>query len=203
VNYLVGLTGGIGSGKSTVADMFAALGVRIIDTDLISRQLTRAGGAAIPALRDAFGASVIDAQGALDRTVMRKLVFSYPEEKMRLETILHPLILAQAKQQAASQTEAPYTVVVVPLLFENRRYSDWLNRVITVDCPEEAQIRRTMQRSQLDETAVRGIMAQQLGREARLTFSDEKILNNGSLDDLKKQVIGIHHRLSALAAESD
>jgi dephospho-CoA kinase len=122
---------------------------------------------------------------------------------MRLEAILHPRILAQAKQQAASPTDAPYTLVVVPLLFENRRYSDWLNRVITVDCPEETQIKRTMQRSQLDEAAVRAIMAQQLSREARLTLSDEIILNNGSLEDLEKQVVGMHHRLSALATESD
>ena len=203
MSYLVGLTGGIGSGKSTVADLFAALGARIIDTDLISRELTQTGGAAIPALREAFGAGVIDAQGALDRAAMRELVFSHPEEKKRLEAILHPLILEQAKQQAASPTDAPYTLVVVPLLFENRRYSDWLHRVITVDCPEETQIKRTMQRSQLDEAAVRAIMAQQLSREARLTFSDEKILNNGSLDDLKKQVVGMHRRLSALATESD
>jgi dephospho-CoA kinase len=203
VNYLVGLTGGIGSGKSTVADLFAALGARIIDTDLISRQLTQVGGAAIPALREAFGTGVIDAQGALDRAAMRKLVFAHPKEKMRLEAILHPLILAQAKQQAANPTDAPYTMVVVPLLFENRRYSDWMNRVITVDCPEETQIKRTMQRSQLDEAAVRAIMAQQLSREARLTFSDEKILNNDSLEDLEKQVVGMHHRLSALATESD
>ena len=203
MNYLVGLTGGIGSGKSTVADLFAALGVRIIDTDLISRQLTQVGGTAIPALREAFGTGVIDTQGELDRAAMRKLVFSHPEEKKRLEAILHPLILAQAKQQAASPIDAPYTLVVVPLLFENRRYSDWMNRVITVDCPEETQIKRTMQRSQLDEAAVRAIMAQQLSREARLTFSDEKILNNGSLEDLEKQVVGMHHRLSALATESD
>jgi dephospho-CoA kinase len=203
VNYLVGLTGGIGSGKSTVADMFAALGVRIIDTDLISRELTQTGGAAIPALREAFGPGVIDAQGALDRAAMRELVFSHPDEKTRLETILHPLILSQAKLQAAGPTDAPYTLVVVPLLFENRRYSDWLHRVITVDCPEETQIKRTMQRSQLDETAVRAIMTQQLSREARLTLSDEKILNNGSLDELEKQVVGMHRRLSALATESD
>ena len=203
MSYLVGLTGGIGSGKSTVADLFAALGARIIDTDLISRQLTQAGGAAIPALREDFGTGVIDPQGALDRAAMRKLVFAHPKEKMRLEAILHPRILAQAKQQAASPTDAPYTLVVVPLLFENRRYSDWLNRVITVDCPEETQIKRTMQRSQLDEAAVRAIMAQQLSREARLTFSDEKILNNDSLEDLEKQVVGMHHRLSALATESD
>jgi dephospho-CoA kinase len=203
VNYLVGLTGGIGSGKSTVADMFAALGARIIDTDLISRQLTQAGGAAIPSIREAFGAGVIDTQGALDRAEMRKLIFSHPDKKQRLEAILHPLILAQAKQQATSPTDAPYTLVVVPLLFENRHYSDWLHRVITVDCPEDVQIGRTMQRSQLDEAAVRAIMAQQLSREARLTLSDEKIINNGSLDDLKKQVVGMHRRLSALATESD
>jgi dephospho-CoA kinase len=203
VNYLVGLTGGIGSGKSTIADMFAALGVRIIDTDLISHQLTQAGGAAIPALRDTFGAHVIDAQNALNRSRMRELVFNNPAEKKRLEAILHPLIFAQTKQQATSSTDAPYTLIVVPLLFESGRYSDWLQRVISVDCPEESQIARTMQRSKLDEPAVRAIMAQQLNREERLTLSDEVIRNNVGLDDLKKQVVGIHHRLSALAAESD
>jgi dephospho-CoA kinase len=203
VNYLVGLTGGIGSGKSTVADMFAALGVRIIDTDLISHQLTQAGGEAIPALRNTFGAHIINAQGALDRSRMREIVFSNPDDKKRLEAILHPLIFAHTKQQAASPTDVPYTLIVVPLLFESGRYADWLQRVITVDCPEESQIARTTQRSKLDEPAVRAIMAQQLSREERMALSDEVILNNAGLDDLKKQVVGIHHRLSALAAESD
>ena len=165
MNYLVGLTGGIGSGKSTVADMFAALGVRIIDTDLISHQLTQADGAAIPAIRKTFGTHVINAQGALDRGKMRELVFGHPAEKQRLESILHPLIFSLTKQQAATCTDAPYTLIVVPLLFESERYADWLQRVIAVDCPEEAQIARTMQRSKLDESAVRAIMAQQLGRE--------------------------------------
>ena len=203
MNYLVGLTGGIGSGKSTVADMFAALGVRIIDTDLISHQLTQVDGGAIPAIRDAFGAHLIDAQGALDRSKMRELVFGNPAEKQRLESILHPLIFALTKQQAGSFTGAPYTLIVVPLLFESGRYAGWLHRVIAVDCPEESQIARTTRRSNLDEPAVRAIMAQQLGREARLALSDEVILNNGSLDDLKKQVVGMHRRLSALAIESD
>ena len=203
MNYLVGLTGGIGSGKSTVADMFAVLGVRIIDTDLISHQLTQAGGAAIPALRDTFGPHVIDAQGALDRSRMRELVFNNPVEKRRLEAILHPLIFARTKLQAASPTDAPYTLIVVPLLFESGRYADWLQRVITVDCPQESQIARTMQRSKLDEPAVRAIMAQQLSREERLALSDEVILNNVGLDDLKMQVVGMHRRLSALATESD
>lgn len=203
MNYLVGLTGGIGSGKSTVADMFATLGVRIIDTDLISHRLTQAGGAAIPALRDAFGPQVIDEQGALDRGKMREIVFNDPAAKKTLESILHPLIFAETRLQAASPTQAPYSLVVVPLLFESGRYANWLQRVITVDCPEKSQIARTMRRSSLDEPAVRAIMAQQLSRDERLALSDEVILNNGSLDDLKAQIVGMHLRLSELANESD
>ena len=203
MNYQVGLTGGIGSGKSTVADMFAALGARIVDTDLISHQLTQAHGQAIPEIRAAFGAQLIDQHGALDRARMRELVFGNPAEKSRLEAILHPLIYAQARQLATSPTSAPYTLVVVPLLFESGRYAGWLQRVITVDCPEETQIARTIQRGNLDETAVRAIMAQQLGRDERLRLADDVIDNHGDLDDLKRQVVGIHNRLSALAAESD
>jgi dephospho-CoA kinase len=203
VNYLVGLTGGIGSGKSTVADLFAALGVRIIDTDLISHQLTQTGGAAIPAIQDKFGAHLINAQGALDRAQMRELVFADPAEKKRLEDILHPLIFAKSQQLAYSQSDAPYTMIVAPLLFESGRYASWLQRVIAVDCPEDAQISRTIQRSKLDEPAVRAIMVQQLDRKTRLTLADEILVNNGSLDNLKTQVVGLHHRLSALAAKSD
>jgi dephospho-CoA kinase len=202
VNYLVGLTGGIGSGKSTVAGLFAAQGVRIIDTDLISRHLTQADGEAIPAIREAFGAHLIDAQGALNRNSMRELVFANPAAKKRLEAILHPLILAHTRQQAALATDAPYTLIVVPLLFESGRYADWLQHVITVDCPEAQQITRTMQRGGMNEAAVRAIMAQQLSRSERLRLADEVIRNDGSLEDLKMQVVGMHRRLSALAVES-
>ncbi len=124
MNYLVGLTGGIGSGKSTVAQLFAALGARIVDTDLISHQLTQANGAAIPALLQAFGTTFIDAQGALDRARMRELVFTDRAAKERLEAILHPLILSQTREQATSPTDAPYTLIIVPLLFESGRYRD-------------------------------------------------------------------------------
>jgi dephospho-CoA kinase len=203
VNYLVGLTGGIGSGKSTVAGLFAAQGVRIIDTDLISHQLTQADGEAIPAIRGAFGAHFIDARGALDRNSMRELVFANPAAKKRLEAILHPLILAHTRLQAALATDAPYTLIVVPLLFESGRYADWLQRVITVDCPEALQIARTLQRGGMNEAAVRAIMAQQLSRSERLRLADEAIRNDGSLDELKKQVFDMHQCLSALAAESD
>jgi dephospho-CoA kinase len=203
VNYLVGLTGGIGSGKSTVADMFAAQGARIVDTDLISRQLTQADGEALPAIRAAFGAEVIGADGTLNRNKMRELVFGNPAEKKRLESILHPLIYEQARQLANARTDAPYTLIVVPLLFESGRYTDWLHRVITVDCPEETQVSRTTQRSHMDEAAVRAIMATQFSRTQRLALADEIITNSGTLDDLKAQVIGMHRRLSALAAESN
>ncbi len=203
MNYLVGLTGGIGSGKSTVADMFAALGVRVIDTDLISRQLTQAGGAAVPAIREAFGPDFVDANGAMDRHKMRELVFRSTFEKQRLEGILHPLIFEQTQREATSRTKAPYTLIVVPLLFESGRYAGWLHRIVIVDCPEDIQIARTMQRSNLDEAAVRAIMAHQLDRSERLRLASDVIRNEGSLGDLQNQVEALHRRLCAMAAESD
>lgn len=203
MNYLVGLTGGIGSGKTTVAGMFSDAGVRIVDTDLISHQLTKTGGEGIPPIRAAFGDSFITAEGTLDRNRMRERVFSDPAAKQRLESILHPLILARARLEAASPTAAPYTLIVVPLLFESKSYADWMARTIAVDCPEELQIARTMQRSKLDENQVRAILAQQVRRAERLRLADEVIRNDGSLDSLKAQVVGMHRRLSALAAKSD
>lgn len=203
MNFLVGLTGGIGSGKSTVAGLFAEQGVRIIDTDVISHRLTQTNGEAIPAIREAFGPNVIDARGALERRKMRELVFGDPAAKERLEAILHPMILAHVKQQTALATDAPYTLIVVPLLFESGRYADWLRCIITVDCTEAQQISRAMQRGGLDELTVRAIMAQQLSRAERLERADEVIRNDGSLEDLRMQVVGKHRRLSVLAAESD
>lgn len=203
MSYLVGLTGGIGSGKSTVAELLSALGARVIDTDAISHQLTKADGAAIPLIRKAFGDDYIDARGAMDRSRMRTLVFSDLAAKQRLEAILHPLILDQSKRQADSPTAAPYTLIVVPLLFESGNYIGWLDRTVAVDCPEEMQITRTMQRSQLGESDIRAIMSRQIGRAERQKLADEIILNQGSLEDLKTQVVGLHRRLSALAAESD
>ncbi len=197
-HYCHGLTGGIGSGKSTVAQLFADLGARIVDTDLISHQLTQAKGAAIPVIQQSFGTEFLDAESALDRNKMRELVFVDSDAKRRLESILHPLILAQTKALAASPTEAPYTLVVVPLLFENGRYRDWLNRVIVVDCPEEQQITRTVQRSGLTEAAVRAIMKQQLDSARRLQLADEIICNDGSMDTLREQVRELHSRLIGL-----
>ncbi len=195
MKQLVGLTGGIGSGKSTVAQLFADLGARIIDTDLISHQLTQANGAAIPAIRQTFGAEYVDVQGALDRAKMRELVFADFNAKRRLQDILHPLILAQAKQQATSLSDAPYKLIVVPLLFEGTRYRDWLHRVIVVDCPEEMQIERTIQRSHLSESTVRSIMAQQIDRQRRLQLADVVIRNDGDMETLRDQVKKLHESL--------
>jgi len=193
-----GLTGGIGSGKSEVARLLVELGARVIDTDEISRQLTARDGLAIPEIGEIFGANYITAEGALDRARMRQLVFSDPASKMRLQNILHPMILAETKTRALMPSLAPYTLVVVPLLFESMRYRNWLQRVIVVDCPETGQIRRTMQRNGLDETAVRAIMAQQMTRAMRLHLADEIIHNDGDLDALKIEVAQLHQRLLAV-----
>jgi dephospho-CoA kinase len=203
VNYLVGLTGGIGSGKSTVAGLFAALGARIIDTDAISHALTGPGGAAIPAIREKFGNASLVADGSMDRNKMREAIFADASARQRLESILHPLILQQARHLAAQATDAPYTLVVVPLLFEGGRYADWLHRVITVDCPEQQQVARTMKRSGLNESDIRSIMARQHSRAERQRLADDTIRNDGSLERLKAQVEAMHRRLSLLASESN
>lgn len=193
-----GLTGGIGSGKSTVASLFSALGVRIVDTDQIAHELTQAGGGAVPAIREEFGEGVIDSTGSMDRPKMRQLVFSNVSAKKRLESILHPLIREQSKTLALSYSDAPYTLVVVPLLFESGQYRDWLHQIIAIDCSEERQIARTMQRSKLSEQEVKSIMAQQISRAERLRLADVTIHNDGPLNDLLLQVEGLHSRLIRL-----
>ncbi|KAF0206581.1 MAG: dephospho-CoA [Gallionellaceae bacterium] len=202
-HLLIGLTGGIGSGKSTVAALFAQLGVRIIDTDELSRNLTQSGGAAIAAIRAAFGAEYIDASGALDRSKMRARVFSNPAEKARLEAILHPAILEQVKRLAANPTAAPYTVAVIPLLFQISGYRDWLQLTLAVDCPEDTQIARTMQRSGLSKPEVQAIMAQQTPRPQRLQLADDVIHNDADLSALTEQVAQLHKRYLTITAGSD
>ncbi len=193
-----GLTGGIGSGKSTVASLFSELGARIVDTDLIAHQLTQIDGDALPEIRKTFGDGFIDSAGAMDRAKMRQLVFSDANAKKRLENILHPLIREQSRILAESRSEAPYTLVAVPLLLESGRYRDWLHQVIVVDCTEAQQIARTMQRSKLSETEVKSIMAQQISRTERLSLADAVIQNDGTLDDLRLQVEELHSRLIRL-----
>ncbi|HEU0187644.1 MAG TPA: dephospho-CoA kinase [Gallionellaceae bacterium] len=200
--YRVGLTGGIGSGKSTVAQLFAQHGVPVIDTDELSRQLTAPGGAAMPAIIATFGADYASSNGALERTRMRQLVFSDPTARQRLEDILHPMILELARTMAEA-SPAPYVLLVVPLLFESGQYGDWVQRTLVVDCPEEEQLRRTMQRSQLDADAVRAIMAQQVSRQQRLALADDILHNDQGAEALPPQVERLHKQYLMLAARSN
>jgi len=202
MSYKVGLTGGIGSGKSTVAALFAALDVPVIDTDVISHQLTNADGTAIPAIRAEFGADYLNTTGALDRAKMRNLVFSDPAAKLRLEAILHPIIRAQAREMADS-SPAPYVLLVVPLLFETKHYLAWIDRTLTVDCSEAAQIARATLRSGISEQTVRNILAQQFTRSQRLAQADDAILNEGTLQELEPQVTRLHQHYLALAQTSN
>lgn len=184
---VVGLTGGIGSGKSTVAGYFAELGIQVIDTDVIARQLTSVGGAAIGALVSTFGPDVLDANGALDREAMRARVFTDPDARIKLETILHPLIYSNSVEKLRSVV-GKYAILAVPLLFEQPCYQRVTTRTLVVDCDELEQIRRVMRRSKINEAMVRAIMAVQLPRKERNRRADDMIVNTGSLSDLKLQV---------------
>ena len=174
----IGLTGGIGSGKSSVAQLLGSHGAAIVDTDAISRRLTAAGGLAIPALREVFGEQVITAGGALDREYMRRLVFDDLSARRRLEAILHPMISSEAEREAASHTAARVIVDDVPLLVEAGRWIDRVDRVLVVDCCEQTQIERVVRRSGWPENTVRSVIAAQATREQRRSVADDLIVND-------------------------
>lgn len=190
----VGLTGGIGSGKSAVADRLAELGAIVVDTDEISRELTAPGGGAIGALVEVFGPAVLAADGGLDRAAMRQRVFSNPGDRQRLEAVLHPRI----RQESARRLESaagPYAVLVVPLFFESGAWAGRVGRVVVVDCPESLQVSRAAARSGLDPAEVRAIMAAQWPRWRRLQAADDVIWNGGSLAALDTQVAALDRRI--------
>jgi len=197
--YIVGLTGGIGSGKSAAADRFGERGATVVDTDRIAHELTAAGGEAIPALQAAFGAQVITAAGALDRSAMRALAFSDPDARRRLEAILHPAIRATSERRCRAAT-TPYVLLVVPLLIESGDYLARCDRVCVVDCAPELQLARVMSRSGLDAQQVRAIMEAQANRAARLAHADDVIDNSGDLRALHAQVDRLHEQYLRAAA---
>jgi dephospho-CoA kinase len=192
----IGLTGGIGCGKSTVAALFEEHGAGIIDTDAIARSLTQTGCAAIAAIRTAFGKHYIMDDGALNRAKMRGLIFSDAAAKRRLELILHPLILEQAKQQLRHLQTKPYIIIVVPLLPESPAFRQLVQRVLVVDCDETVQVARVIGRSRMGEAEVRGIIAQQTPRAERLHLADDVIHNVAGLDSLAEQVSVLHEHYS-------
>lgn len=198
---LIGLTGGIGSGKSAAATMLNELGAGLVDADAIAHELTAPGGTAIPAIRNEFGEAAVSADGALDRAVMRRLVFADRAAKLRLEAILHPLIGAETRRRCkeALVSGVPYVVLVVPLLIESGDYRKRVSRVAVVDCAEETQVSRVMTRSGLARDEVERIMATQVGRKERLAAADDVIDNDGDMDFLRAQVETLHRRYLELA----
>jgi dephospho-CoA kinase len=199
--FTVGLTGGIGSGKSTVADCFAALGVPVIDTDVLARDLTARGGAALDAIRAAFGDTVMQADRSLDRAALRRRVFADADARRQLEAILHPRI-RQAVELKLAALIAPYALVVIPLLVETGGYRDLLKRVLVVDCPEELQIARVVARSGLMPDEVKAILAAQASRAERLAAADDVIVNAASPESLPAQVATLHQHYQLLASAS-
>jgi len=193
---IVGLTGGIGSGKSTVAALFAEHGAGIVDTDAIAHSLTQAGGEAIAAIRAAFGNDYLTEDGALDRAKMRGLIFSDAAAKQRLEQILHPLIREHAKAQLQQLQDKPYVLVVVPLLPESPAFRQLVQRVLVVDCNENIQVARVVGRSRMTEAEARAIIARQTPRADRLRLADDIIHNDVGLDSLAGQVAALHERYS-------
>ena len=198
---VIGLTGGIGSGKSTVAARLEALGATVVDTDEISRHLTGPAGAAMERLRAEFGEKYVAPDGSLHREAMRTLAFEDPSARGRLESILHPAIRAVADERLAA-ARGPYALIVVPLLFETRGYLDRVARVLVVDCPEALQVERTVARSGLDPAQVARIMAAQWPRWRRLQMADDVIWNGGEPGDLVSQCEKIHREYEELGARA-
>ena len=197
--FAVGLTGGIGSGKSTVADLFAKRGVTLVDTDVIAHRITAPQGLAMPSIATEFGPSFVAEDGSLDRARMRALVFSDENARKRLEAITHPLIRAETERQR-QQAPGPYVIVVVPLLVESGSWKTRVNRVLAVDCSVETQIARVMRRNAFTREQVLAIIARQATREARLAAADDVIVNdNRSLEELDVDVDQLHRTYVSLA----
>lgn len=198
--FSIGLTGGIGSGKTTVADLFGVRGASIVDTDLIAHRITAPGGLAMPAIEQAFGRHFVAPDGSLDRARMRALIFSNDDARRRLEAITHPLIRAETEREAR-EAQGAYVMFVVPLLVESGTWKARTDRVLVVDCAVETQIERVMRRNGFTREQVEAIIARQATREARLAAADDVIVNDATTPDaLAAQVDALHQRYLVLAA---
>ncbi|MDQ5847633.1 MAG: dephospho-CoA kinase [Pseudomonadota bacterium] len=201
MSFVVGLTGGIGSGKSAAAAEFARLGATVVDADAIAHQLSEPGGAAIAPIRRLFGEDFVLASGAMDRKKMRERVFSDAAAKRELEALLHPMIREESERRIEAAS-GPYVVSVVPLLVESGDYRDRVDRVLVIDAPQETQVRRVAARSLLSEDEVRAIIRAQASRAERLAAADDVIDNGGTLDALRKQVCTLHARYLKMAGKA-
>ena len=198
---VIGLTGGIGSGKSTVAQLFAAMGVPVIDMDLIARQVVEPGQTALEQITQEFGSYILDDKGRLDRRRLRELIFDSKEKRRRLEAILHPLI-RQETQHQLSEIDAPYCIVVIPLLLESQQDS-LVDRILVIDVPESLQISRTMSRDDISTEAVQKILAAQIDRDGRLAAADDVIDNSVDLSQVRDRVAELDRLYRTMAENTD
>jgi dephospho-CoA kinase len=197
--FSVGLTGGIASGKTTISNLFARLGVPVIDTDIISRQLLEPGELAFEQVCSHFGAEIQDADGAIDRSRLRKIVFNNPDEKSWLETMLHPLIYQRSHDAITAHAAADWVLVVVPLLFETN-FQSLVDRILVVDCPAEQQIERLVKRDRIDESLAHKMLSQQLGNTERIARAHDIIDNRSEDADLESQVERLNQLYLGLSA---
>jgi dephospho-CoA kinase len=193
VTFCVALTGGIGCGKTVATEIFAELGAAVVDTDVISRELTAPGGAAMPKIAAEFGAEYVLPDGSLDRARMRGIVFADAAAKRRLESILHPLIREESRRRIFAAA-APYVLLVVPLLLETGSYRDLTDRVLVVDCDEARQIERVMARSAISADEVRRIMQAQIARADRVKAADDVLTNDADIDALRSEIVRLHRK---------
>lgn len=190
MTYAIGLTGGIGSGKTTVAKLFAGKGITVIDTDQLAREVTQPGHPALDKIVEKFGAKILSTDGTLNRAALRKRIFENTEERVWLEQLLHPLIRAETKRQAEAST-SPYCIIVIPLLFETEA-NPLINRVLVVDVAEEDQILRTQNRDKIPPEEIAAILKTQVARTFRLKKANDIIYNDGTIEDLEPQVEKLH-----------
>ena len=193
----IGLTGGIASGKSTVADIFAELGVPVIDTDVIAREVVQPGEPAINEIRERFGDAVIDTKDHLDRAAMRKIIFADETARLDLEAILHPRIGEQVRRQADAAC-GPYQLIVVPLLIGSP-IREYVDRILVVDCDEKTQIQRLLKRDSESIEQAQKILDSQPSRQERLAIADDVIINDQELEQIQSQVIALHQHYQRLA----
>lgn len=198
MRLVIGLTGGIGSGKSAASDMFAQLGIDVVDADVVSREVVEPGTPALAAILDRFGPQLANSDGSLDRKTLRTIIFGDVREKKWLETLLHPLIREQITQQLQSGSSA-YTLLVSPLLFETGQ-NELVDRVLLIDAPESLQLSRTSARDNSSESAVAAIMATQMPRDERLARADDIIVNDRDLDHLQSEVLLLHRKYLDMAS---
>jgi len=198
MTFVIGLTGGIGSGKSTVAEIFKSLGINIIDSDYIARELVEPGNPALAEICSKFGKEFLDEDGRLLRSKLREYVFSNNTARKQLEDILHPRI-RQAMLERIASSSSPYCIAVIPLLLE-QNWKNLVNRVLVVDTPEELQIQRTIDRDNMSRNSVRSILESQVTRQERLSKADDVIDNTGAIDDLKSRVLELHKLYLKLSA---